>query len=111
VRLLFDQNISARIVRLLKVSFIDCTQVTLEGLSNARDMDIWQWAQQNDCCIVTYDADFLDIITLRGFPPKVLLLRIGNHRTKELAEIFVQRKQVINDFLADKNIGCLEILL
>ena len=110
MKLLFDQNISARIVRLLKESFPDCTQVTLEGLGNARDMDIWLWARQNDCCIVTFDADFLDIITLRGFPPKVLFMRLGNRRTKDLAEILLKRKQVIEDFLADKSIGCLEIL-
>lgn len=111
MRLLFDQNISARIVRLLKESFPDCTQVTLEGLGNVRDMEIWEWAKQNDCCIVTFDADFLDIITLRGFPPKVLLLRIGNRRTKDLAEILLKRKQVIEEFLINRSIGCLEILL
>lgn len=70
MRLLFDQNISARIVRFLKESFSGCTQVTLEGLSNARDTEIWQWAKQQECCIVTFDADFLDIITLRDYPQK-----------------------------------------
>jgi predicted nuclease of predicted toxin-antitoxin system len=111
VRLLFDQNISARIIRLLKHVFPDCTQVTLEGLSNANDLQIWEWARQNNCCIITFDSDFLDILTLRGFPPKILLLRLGNRRTNELAEILSERKPAIDAFLADKTIGCLEIYL
>jgi predicted nuclease of predicted toxin-antitoxin system len=73
VKLLFDQNISARIIRLIKDDFPDCSQVTLEGLTDAKDVEIWQWAKRNNCCIVTFDADFLDILTLRGFPPKVTI--------------------------------------
>ena len=92
-------------------SFPDCTQVTLERLDNARDIDIWQWARQNNYCIVTFDSDFLDILTLKGFPPKVLLLRTGNRRTKDLAEILLERTQVIESFLADENIACLQIHL
>lgn len=109
MRLLFDQNISARIVRLLKEPFPDCTQVSLEGLNNASDMEIWLWAKENNGCVVTFDADFFDIATLKGFPPKVILLRTGNRRTNDLAEILTKRKEVIEEFLSDKSIGCLEI--
>lgn len=91
--------------------FPGCTQVTFEGLGNAKDMDIWLWARQNDCCIVTFDSDFLDILTLKGFPPKVLFLRTGNRKTKELANIMWQRAMLIETFLADKNIACLQIHL
>lgn len=111
MRLLFDQNISAKITRLLKEGFPDCSQVTLEGLYNAKDIEIWEWARNNKSCIVTFDSDFLNILTLKGFPPKILLLRIGNRRTKDIAEILTERKEVINNFLSDPTIGCLEILL
>ena len=111
MRLLFDQNISAKITRLLKDSFPDCSQVTLEGLYNAKDIEIWEWAKENNGCIVTFDSNFLNILTLKGFPPKILLLRIGNRRTKDLAKILIERKEVINAFLSDGTIGCLEISL
>jgi predicted nuclease of predicted toxin-antitoxin system len=109
VRLLFDQNISARIVRHLQDSFPNCTQVTLEGLNNAKDFQIWDWAAQNKCCIVTFDSDFLDILTLKGFPPKILLLRLGNRRTKQLAGVLIEKKATIDTFLTDSSIGCLQV--
>ena len=108
MRLLFDQNISARIVSLLNDDFPNCTQITREGLTNSKDLEIWRWARQNNCCIVTFDADFLDILTLNGFPPKVILLRTGNRRTNDLAEILLQRKLAIDAFLVENSIGCLE---
>jgi predicted nuclease of predicted toxin-antitoxin system len=109
VKLLFDQNISARIVRLLSQAFPECTQVTLVKLNNARDMEIWDWAKLNGFCIVTFDSDFLDIATMHGFPPKILLLRTGNRKTIHLAELLQNKKQFIEDFFQDANIGCLEI--
>ena len=110
MKLLFDQNISSRIIPLLQEAFPNCTQVTLEGLSNARDIDIWLWARKNDYSIVTFDSDFFDLITLKGYPPKIILLRLGNRRTKELAEELLKRRLIILDFLSDNNIGCLEII-
>ncbi len=68
-------------------------------------------ARQNNCCIVTFDSDFLDILTLKGSPPKLLLLRTGNRRTKDLAEILSERTQVLKSFLADEDITCLQIHL
>ena len=109
MKLLFDQNISGRIIRVLKDTFPECTQVTFVGLSNAADHQIWEWARINNCCIVTFDSDFLDILTLEGFPPKLLLLRIGNRRTNELAKFLSGRKSAIDTFLTDNAIGCLEI--
>jgi predicted nuclease of predicted toxin-antitoxin system len=41
---------------------------------------------------VTFVFGFLDILTLKGFVPKIVLLRLGNRRTKELAEIMIQRQ-------------------
>jgi predicted nuclease of predicted toxin-antitoxin system len=111
VKLLFDQNISSRIVPLLQSGFPDCTQVTLQGLQDATDSAIWHWARTNSYCVVTFDSDFLDLLTLRGFPPKILLLRTGNRRTRDLAIILEQRQDLIHSFLSDPEIGCLEILL
>ena len=108
--LLFNQNISARITKLLKEDFPLCTQVTLVGLANATDIAIWQWAKSNQHCIVTFDSDFLDILTLRGFPPKIILLRTGNRRTAEIAKVLKEKKDVIAAFLSDQTIGALEIL-
>ena len=109
--LLFDQNISARILRLLNDVFPGCSQVTRDGLSNATDSQIWAYAKKNNRCIVTFDSDFLDLLTVWGFPPKIILLRFGNTSTDEIAAVLIRRKDTIISFLNDKVIGALEIQL
>ena len=61
MKLLFDQNISFRIMRLLPNSFAECCHVQSVGLNNHNDDEIWQFAKQNGFTIVTFDADFFDI--------------------------------------------------
>lgn len=109
MKLLFDQNISARIVRLLQASFPGCTQVSLVGLYGCSDPAIWDFAKQEHYCIATFDKDFLDILTLRGWPPKVLLIRTGNRRTKDLAARLLAIQEAIHTFLTNEEIGCLEV--
>lgn len=48
------------------------------------DSAIWQHAKQRDLTIVTKDADFSDWIMLAEPPPRVIHLRIGNMRLREL---------------------------
>jgi predicted nuclease of predicted toxin-antitoxin system len=86
MKLLFDQNISFSILRLLSEAFAGCRQVRSVGLNDRSDTEIWQYARQNDFTIVTFDADFLDISVLRGIPPKIIWLRTGNLSTAEIAE-------------------------
>jgi predicted nuclease of predicted toxin-antitoxin system len=111
VTLLFDQNVSARILRLLNDAFPGCSQVTREGLSNATDSQIWQFAKAGSRCIVTFDSDFLDLLTVWGFPPKIILLRFGNTSTEEIATALIKKKDSIISFLNDKEIGALEVHL
>jgi hypothetical protein len=47
MRFLFDQNISQRILRLLPVLFNGSTHVKQEGLLNALDIHIWEYAKSH----------------------------------------------------------------
>ena len=47
MRLLFDQNISFRIVKKLNDSFPDCRHVSDCGLMETEDLEIWEYAKQN----------------------------------------------------------------
>ncbi|GHV59824.1 hypothetical protein FACS1894182_14480 [Bacteroidia bacterium] len=76
MKLLFDQNISFRILRLLPERFTDSRQVCSVGLNDHNDMEIWQYAKQNGFTVVTFDADFFDISVLGGFPLKTHLANI-----------------------------------
>ena len=87
MRLLFDQNISYRIVSKLSDYYPDCRQVRELGLMDAEDIDIWDYARKNNYVIVTFDADFYDISFINGCPPKIVLLRTGNMTTNQIADL------------------------
>jgi predicted nuclease of predicted toxin-antitoxin system len=112
VRLLFDQNISYRVVNLLLKSFPEAVHVRDLGLQKATDKKIWEYAKEKHFSIVTFDADFYDLVTLHGHPPKIIWIRIGNTSTINLAAIFIRHSEIISLFLSDpdyKEVGCLEI--
>ncbi|MDR1343121.1 MAG: DUF5615 family PIN-like protein [Prevotellaceae bacterium] len=109
MKLLFDQNISFRILRLLPENFVDCRQVRSVGLTGCSDMEIWRFAQKNGFAVVTFDADFFDISVLRGFPPKIVWLRTGNLATSEIAERILLNASNIASFIDNPDQSCLEI--
>ena len=75
MNLLFDQNISFRIVRILKDLYPEAKQVKDVGLENSSDLVIWQYAKENNCAIVTFDADFYGLSLVKGIPPKIIMVK------------------------------------
>jgi len=47
-KLLFDQNISYRIVKKLKDDFHNCKHISDCGLNDKEDPEIWVFAKEND---------------------------------------------------------------
>ena len=110
MKLLFDNNISCKLVKRLSDISPNCLHVTHTSLPKpAGDLDIWNWARQNDNTIVTFDEDFEQIEILNGFPPKVILLRFGNTPTVKPEQIVRANWIVIETFLRDNTLGILEI--
>lgn len=109
MRLLFDQNISFRILKKLPEVFQGSSHVKSEGLMNSTDFEIWEYARLNDFIIVTQDSDFNDLYLLKGFPPKILWFKTGNLQTSELAIILENKQDTIIDFCSNGDLGCLEI--
>ena len=112
MKLLFDQNISFKIVSKLKDMYSGARQVRELGLENSTDREIWEYAKRNDFTVVTFDADFYDMSNLYGHPPKIIWLRTGNRRTSDLAKLLIDRSVIIQEFLTDKlykDIACIEI--
>jgi predicted nuclease of predicted toxin-antitoxin system len=112
MKLLFDQNISHRIVLKLNELLPFSSQVRLLGLENAKDVEIWQFSKENDYTIVTFDTDFFDLSLIRGIPPKIIWLRIGNTATEKLVECLKENIELIKDFInnpENKELACLEI--
>jgi predicted nuclease of predicted toxin-antitoxin system len=79
--LLFDENLSPRLPALLVDEFPGSRHVRDVGLRGTTDQDIWNFAGAADFTIVTKDDDFRGLSLLRGAPPKVIWLVIGNCTT------------------------------
>ena len=112
MKLLFDQNISFRLIEKISENFPEAKQVKQLELENSSDSEIWGYAKENGFTIVTYDADFFDLATIIGHPPKIIWLRTGNRKTDQLAEILINKKDLIEEFLSSKQyqeIACIEI--
>lgn len=112
MKLLFDQNISFRIVGKLQDLLPHSSQVRLLGLENSTDFEIWDFAKTNDYTIITFDTDFYDISLIKGTPPKIVWLRIGNISTKQLATCIRNNIDLIAEFIQNsdyKDLACLEI--
>lgn len=54
------------------------------------DLRITQVAIEEDRIIVTKDSDFLERFLVKGSPPEVLLLQVGNTSNRELLELMEQ---------------------
>jgi predicted nuclease of predicted toxin-antitoxin system len=109
MRFLFDQNISHRILKLLPENYSDSTTVKQEGLINAPDRQIWEFARQYNYVIVTQDSDFNDLTSLFGFPPKIIWIRTGNIKTQSIINILIDYSQDIDKFIKNSEYGCFEI--
>ena len=109
MKLLFDQNLSFRLCRLLNDLFPDSSHVQLLGLVNASDRALWEYAKSNDFVVVSLDADFAEIAALLGAPPKVIWLRCGNQSTAVIEALLREYSDTIGLFEQDTTAACIEI--
>ena len=58
MKLLFDQNISHRLISLIQDILPKARQVRQIGIENYSDKQIWEYAKEHDFTIVTFDGDF-----------------------------------------------------
>jgi len=110
VNLLFDQNISPRILRNLPPELLDCQQVRFVGLEDSADLEIFQFARTNDYAIVTFDSDFVDLNALHGTPPKIIWLNTGNLSTKNVSELIMRNTLTIKMYLELETDDILELI-
>ena len=108
-RLLFDQNLSPKLINQLSELFPDSAHLDALNLGTADDIAVWQYAKEKQFLIVTKDADFADLSILRGFPPKILWIRRGNCSTKDIEEILRVNYAEIENFLTDPISGILTL--
>jgi predicted nuclease of predicted toxin-antitoxin system len=109
LKLLYDQNLSRKLVTRLADIFPHASHVQLHGLAEKTDTEIWNFAQLNDFCIVTQDADFAERSRLYGSPPKVIWLRCGNAPTDHVEGLIRSGQEAIQELLENSTLHCLEL--
>lgn len=87
MKLLFDQNLSYRLVHALREEYPDSQHVREVGLGEADDETVWHYAAQRGFALITKDADFHQRSFLFGHPPKVVWIRCGNCSTSIIEQL------------------------
>jgi predicted nuclease of predicted toxin-antitoxin system len=107
LKLLFDENLSPELVRALEAEYPASSHVHRVGLGRALDDEVWRYAGEHGFLIVTKDSDFHERSLLRGSPPKVVWLRLGNCSTREIQELLRHHVQSVRDLATDPDRGYL----
>lgn len=94
MKLLFDENLSPRLVGLLAAEFPNSSHVEILNMRGTTDLAIWEFAREHNFIIVSKDNDFRQRVFLYGPPPKVIWLSIGNAGTSVIAKLL--RKNLID---------------
>jgi len=96
MKLLFDENLSPKLPRLLGMLFPDSAHVRECGLRGCSDEDVWEYARAHGFVIISKDSDFQQRSMLYGHPPKVVWLRIGNCTRDQLVQLITNHEQDIH---------------
>lgn len=109
MRLLFDEQLSEELCDLLRDDFPDSPHVRQLGFGGASDENVWELARTNGCLLVTKDEDFHRLSVLRGAPPKVVWIRLGNCGTTEVAQLLRRHREDIWKFVEHEEASFLSL--
>jgi predicted nuclease of predicted toxin-antitoxin system len=101
VKLLFDQNLSRRLVREMDAAFPGSQHVADVKLMMEDDEIVWKYAADHGFVIISKDSDFFHRALLCGHPPKVIYLRVGNCSTQHIRSLLMDNVSLIYEFISD----------
>lgn len=101
MKLLFDENLSPKLVNELDPVYPGSTHASRVGLLGAQDQQIWDHARTHGFAIVSKDTDFRERSLVEGFPPKIIWLDVGNAGTTLITDLLRSQRQRIERFETD----------
>ena len=107
MKLLFDENLSRKLVVRLAELYPGSVHVAEVGLQEHPDRDIWEYAKQGGFLLVSTDSDFYELATTVGPPPKVIWLRRWAHPTRDTEELLRREAIRIAEFAEVAELGVL----
>ena len=69
----------------------------------------WRFAKERGFAIVTKDSDFNEILVLKGLPPKVVWIRMGNCRVSHMEKLIRSKFIVLREFFHNRGSGLMEV--
>jgi predicted nuclease of predicted toxin-antitoxin system len=109
MKLLFDHNLSPRLVNNFADLYPNSQHLFLLEMDRDEDITIWEYARQQNYTIVTRDSDYNDLSLVRGFPPKVIWIRRGNCSTREIENMLRAATADIQEFFQNPGLGILTL--
>lgn len=109
MKLLFDENLAARLVQLLADIYPDSAHVRGLGLGGSADRSVWDRAASGGFILVTKDEDFHRLSVMLGPPPKVVWIRLGNCTTAAVAELLREGHARVERFWASPDVAFLAL--
>jgi predicted nuclease of predicted toxin-antitoxin system len=107
VKLLFDENLSRKLVPRLADLYSGSAHVVSVDPMKSPDREIWDFARANGFVVVSTDLDFYHLATILGPPPKVIWLRRWTHPTADAERILRREAIRISKFVDDPELGVL----
>lgn len=103
MKLLFDENLSHKLASRLADLLPGSSHVRLHGMANAVDPLVWQFARNQGFIIVSKDEDFHHLSFLRGAPPKVTGIGLGNCSTAAVELLLRNSFSAVQQFESDSS--------
>ena len=109
MRLLFDEQLSEALPALLVDVFPDSLHIRALLGVGVSDERVWTLAIELGCLLVSKDEDFHRMSVLRGAPPKVVWLRLGNCTTDDIVQLLRRHDEDIIRFDEQNEATVLEL--
>lgn len=103
MKLLLDQGLGRLTAAYLRSGGVECSHVAELAMQRATDAAIVELAEREGLTIITLDADFQSILSVRGARlPSVVRIRIEGLKSQAVAEII---QTVLGNFSAELEAG------
>lgn len=108
MKLLFDENLSPQLPRLLQDLYPESRQ-SRRDLNLGPDYGIWDYAKDYGFVIVSKDRDFRILSERYGHPPKVILILLGNCPVADIVTLLRENYLALMAFEQDNNLAIVSL--
>lgn len=110
MKLLFDENLSPKLVAALADIYPKSAHVDRIGLGGESDNEVWNYAKANHYIIVSKDSDFYDKSILFGHPPKIIWIKRGNCPNRQIQLLLRNKTDTIKELIDNPRLSFIQLV-